>query len=65
MLSSIYKLVKTSPCITFEEKYQAYVMMMQDKIIEAEASFLFHHQFLTPEVIGGIIDNYHKELSKC
>ena len=64
MLNSIYKLVKTSPCITFEEKYQTYVMMMQDKVIEAEASFLFHHQFLTPEVIGSIIDKCHKELSK-
>ncbi len=45
MLDLVMKMIKDSPCISFERFFQNYVMKVQDESINAEVSFLFRNNF--------------------
>jgi len=56
--------ISDSPCISFVEYYQSYVMDVMDDCIDAELQSASRNNIMTPFMINKIIDQAVEELAK-
>lgn len=64
MLETVKQAIHDSPCISFGEYYQGYVMDVMDKCIDAELESAYRHNVMTPANINRLIDKIVEELAQ-